>query len=66
MKMNGVASGCTAVKPIVAALFIIQPANEKLTESRHLQRLKTPLRVDKLQTNVFLVMAAEADKSLSK
>ena len=50
----------------VARSFIIQPVDEKLAERRHLQRLKTPLRVDKLEANLFFVMATETDKGVGK
>lgn len=53
-------------KPVTTALFVIQPVNKELAERRHLQGLKSPLRVDKLETHLFFVMTAEANKGVGK
>ncbi|MCX8995480.1 hypothetical protein NLN85_23840 [Citrobacter portucalensis] len=51
---------------MTTALFVIQPVNKELAERRHLQGLKSPLRVDKLETHLFFVMTAEANKGVGK
>lgn len=53
-------------KPLTTVLFIIQPVDKELAESRHLLGLKSPLRVNKLEAHLFFVMATEADKAVGK